>query len=312
MRIVFMGTPEFAVPSLQGLYAGGHEVLAVFTQPDRPKGRGKQMAAPPIKEAALELNLPVFQPESVRTDEVYGQLLELEPDAIIVVAYGKILPKRLLDLPKWGCINVHASLLPAYRGAAPIHWAIVNGETETGITIMKMDEGLDTGDMLSKKVTPIHDNNTMGELHDRLKFEGAQLLLTTLEGLQAGNVTPVPQSEVGTSYASLIKKEHEQIDWNQSAQKIHDHIRGFNPFPGTYTNFRGERFKIWQSLVSAKTWNEVPGTIYLDGKEITVSTGDGTLTLIEVQPQSSRKMAASDWASGHKLQNGEQFEEIKG
>ena len=196
MRIVFMGTPEFAVPSLQGLYAGGHEVLAVFTQPDRPKGRGKQMAAPPVKEAALELNLPVFQPESVRTDEVYGQLLELEPDAIIVVAYGKILPKRLLDLPKWGCINVHASLLPAYRGAAPIHWAIVNGETETGITIMKMDEGLDTGDMLSKKVTPIHDNNTMGELHDRLKFEGAQLLLTTLEGLQAGNVTPVPQSEV--------------------------------------------------------------------------------------------------------------------
>ena len=312
MRIVFMGTPEFAVPSLQGLYAGGHEVLAVFTQPDRPKGRGKQMAAPPVKEAALELNLPVFQPESVRTDKVYGQLLELKPDAIIVVAYGKILPKRILDLPKWGCINVHASLLPAYRGAAPIHWAIVNGETETGITIMKMDEGLDTGDMLSKKVTPIHDNNTMGELHDRLKFEGAQLLLTTLEGLQAGNVTPVPQSEVGTSYASLIKKEHEQIDWNQSAKKIHDHIRGFNPFPGTYTNFRGERFKIWQSLVSAKTWNEVPGTIYLDGKEITVSTGDGTLTLIEVQPQSSRKMAASDWASGHKLQNGEQFEEIKG
>lgn len=312
MRIVFMGTPEFAVPSLQGLYAGGHEILAVFTQPDRPKGRGKQLAAPPVKEAALELNLPVYQPESVRTEDIYDQLLKLKPDVIIVVAYGKILPKRILDLPKWGCINVHASLLPAYRGAAPIHWAIVNGESETGITIMKMDEGLDTGDMLAKKVIPIQNNSTMGELHDRLKFEGAQLLLATLEGLKVGNITPVSQSETGYSYASLIKKEHEQINWNQSAIKIHDHIRGFNSFPGTYTNFRGERFKIWQSLVSNKSSNDAPGTIHLEGKEVAVSTGDGMLSLVEVQPQSSRKMSALDWASGHKLQNGEQFKEIKG
>jgi methionyl-tRNA formyltransferase len=238
MKLVFMGTPDFAVPSLQALQEAGHQIAGVFTQPDRPAGRGKKMMPSPVKVLAEKLNLPVFQPLKIKTPEAIDSIRKLEPECIVVVAYGQILSPEILNLPPYGCINVHASLLPSYRGAAPIHWAVLNGEQKTGVTTMLMDEGLDTGDMLLAAEYPISSTATTGEVHDALARLGAEVLLKTLRGLQDGTLKPVPQPQEFT-YAPPLKREHERIDWSHSALAIHNQIRGLNPWPGAYTTFRG-------------------------------------------------------------------------
>lgn len=314
MRLVFMGTPEFAVPSLKALTAQGHEVCAVFTQPDRPAGRGKKLKPSAVKVAAEELGLAVFQPERIKTPEVLATLQELAPEAIIVVAYGQILSADILNLPPQGCINVHASLLPQYRGAAPIHWAVMNGETQTGVTTMLMDEGLDTGAMLLKAVYPISEEITTGELEEALAHLGAELLLKTLDHLEQGIL--VPQLQTGeTCYASLLKREHERIDWTRSARDIHNQIRALNPFPGSFTTFHQENLKIWRSRLSGspeltEADNQksagVPGEVVSVAKEgIVLQTGSGRILIQEVQPAGKRAMPARDFFLGRRAQVGE-------
>jgi methionyl-tRNA formyltransferase len=315
MRIVFMGTPDFAVPSLQALVKNGHDVLGVFTQPDRPAGRGKNLKPSPVKVAALELGLAVFQPEKVKTSDSIQQLKELAPDAIIVVAYGQILSKEILNLPRFGCINVHASLLPDLRGAAPIHWALLYGEKKTGVTTMQMDEGLDTGDMLLKAEYSISEEATTGEVHDALAQLGGGLLIKTLSQLKNGELKAIPQ--VGqTRYASLLKREHEEIHWSQNAEVIHNQIRGLNPWPGAYTTFRGENLKVWRSKVPHETLvkqssgleTAQPGAVLevlQDG--LLVQTGNGVLIITEVQPAGKKAMPARDFFLGRRAQIGERF-----
>lgn len=310
MKVIFMGTPDFAVPTLQALAdSKNYSVLEVVTQPDRPKGRGKHLAAPPVKELALKLGLPCYQPETMRSQEVLDHFRQLNPDVIVVVAYGRILPREILEIPKYGCINVHSSLLPDFRGAAPIHWAIYHGRKETGVTTMYINEGLDTGDMLLKSSRPIDDSISMGELHDLLKDDGAALLIQTLDQLEKGTAIRIPQDDSQATYAPLITKEDEKIDWTRSAEEIHNQIRAFNPWPGTYTSFRNERLKIWKTHVKTddNTQGEA-GTILYSEKEVGVFTGNGILVLEEVQPQSRNRIAALDWARGHELKANEKFE----
>jgi len=309
MRVIFMGTPEFAVPTLQKLAnSGKHIVIEVFSQPDRPKGRGKKLAFPPVKEAALDLGLSCYQPESVRKSEVIEHIRELQPDVVVVVAYGKILPKELLEIPRYGCINVHSSLLPKYRGAAPIHWAIYNGEEESGVTTMLLDEGMDTGDILLAKTCNISDSTTMGELHDQLKEDGALLLLDTLEGIGNGTLKPVKQDETWATHAPLITKNDEVIDWKRNAEEVRNQVRAFNPWPGSYTHFRGERLKIWKANVGVNLEPLLKiGEVRVHGKNVYVGTGKGNLALLEVQPQSRAKVSAIDWARGQNLELGEYF-----
>lgn len=308
MRLVFMGTPDFAVPTLQALVANGHEVCGVYTQPDRPSGRGKNLKPSPVKAAAQELGLPIYQPERIKKPEVVTQLKELQPEAIIVVAYGQILSSDILKLPPKGCINVHASLLPQYRGAAPIHWAVMEGETFTGVTTMLMDEGLDTGDMLLKGEYPISDEATTGEIHDALAQMGAQLLIKTLDGIKEGTV--IPQKQNGeTCYASLLKREHEKIDWSRSAQEIHNQIRGLNPWPGAFTTFREENLKIWKSKVLSLSQSQAQlgEIVELNNEGIILQTGAGQILLQEVQPAGKRAMSARDFYLGRHAQAGELF-----
>ncbi|WP_425807191.1 methionyl-tRNA formyltransferase [Desulfitobacterium sp. Sab5] len=308
MRLVFMGTPDFAVPTLQALVAQGHEVCGVYTQPDRPSGRGKNLKPSPVKVAAQELGLPIYQPERIKKPEVVAQLKELRPEAIIVVAYGQILSSDILRLPPKGCINVHASLLPKYRGAAPIHWALMEGETVTGVTTMLMDEGLDTGDMLLKGEIRISDEATTGEIHDALAQLGAQLLIKTLVGLKEGTV--IPQKQNGeTCYASLLKREHEKIDWSRGAQEIHNQIRGLNPWPGAFTTFREENLKVWKSKILPSSQAQAqPGEIVeLSNEGIVLQTGSGLILLQEVQPAGKRAMSARDFYLGRHAQTGEPF-----
>jgi len=247
MRLVFMGTPDFAVPALRALVSAGHDVVGVFTQPDRPAGRGKNLKPSPVKVVAEELGLAVFQPEKIKTPEGIQQLRVLEPEGIIVVAYGQILSKEILELPAKGCINVHASLLPSYRGAAPIHWAVMRGETRTGVTTMLMDEGLDTGGMFLKREVLISNEATTGEIHDELAALGGELLIDTLNGLEKGDLIPIPQTGE-SNYAPLLKREHERLDWSRRADELHHQIRGLNPWPGAFATFRGENLKIWRSM----------------------------------------------------------------
>lgn len=307
MRVVFMGTPDFAAPTLEALHASvEHSVVAVFTQPDRPKGRGKKIAYSPIKEIAIKYDLPCYQPEKIRkNEEILDILKTLQPDVIVVVAYGQILPKSILDLAPYGCINVHSSLLPELRGAAPIHWAIYQGKKETGVTTMCMDAGLDTGDILLKSKKEITPNMTMGELHDLLKIDGASLLLQTLDGLKKQTLERQKQDETLSSYAPLIHKEDEVIDWNRSARELHNQVRAFNPWPGSYTYFKGSRLKIWTTLVleddSFSESSNPPGTVRVEKNQVIVSAGKGSLILTEVQPQSKSKIQAIDWAHGQKI-----------
>lgn len=289
MRIVFMGTPDFAVGSLQALCESGkHEILAVVTQPDRPKGRGNKLLQTPVKEYALAQGLTVYQPQKVKTPEFVELLHELQPELIVVAAFGQFLSKEILELPKYGCINVHASLLPKYRGAAPIQYAIIKGEKESGVTIMQMDIGMDTGAMLDKVVVPIAENTTMGELHDALREQGAALLLEVIDKIAAGTAVAEPQDNEQATYATLLDRSMEHIDWSKTAQEVHNLIRGFNPAPSTFTKLpNGKSLKIWGSKMTDKSSAAAAGTVIETGKHsFFVACGEGVLEITEVQPES--------------------------
>lgn len=307
LRIVFMGTPDFAVPCLEAIVKDGHEVLAVVTQPDRPKGRGKKLALSPVKQAALNQNIDVLQPGKVKDPAFLQQMQELKPDVIVVVAFGQLLPKAILDLPQHGCINVHASLLPRYRGAAPIHWSVINGETLTGVTTMYMDVGMDTGDMIIKAEVPIDPDETTGQLHDRLMQEGAQLLSRTLRLIEQGQAPRTPQNTDEATYASLLKREIEHVDWSLTANQVHNHIRGLYPWPGAYCLFQGKPFKLCKArIVSPSGISQHPGRITaLTPDGIVVETGKGLIELLELQPESRQRMNAKDCANGYGLKVGQ-------
>lgn len=306
MRIVFMGTPDFAVASLKALAERGtDEIVGVFTQPDRPKGRGQKMLMTPVKEYALERGFEVYQPQRVKTPEVIGLLQGLAPDLIVVAAFGQFLPKEILEMPKYGCINVHASLLPKYRGAAPIHYAILNGETESGVTIMQMDIGMDTGDMLTKVKVAITPEMTMGELHDELKEQGGALLLETIEKIKRGEITPVKQNNDEATYAHLLTREMEIIDWSLPAEQIHNKIRAFNPAPGNVTTLPdGKKLKIWRAQLAEGSG--VPGKVLEVLKTgFKVACGSGALLVTEVQPESKKRMQASVFCNGRGINAGD-------
>lgn len=308
MRIVFMGTPDFAVGSLQALCESGkHEIVGVVTQPDRPKGRGNKMLMTPVKEYALEQGLTVYQPQKVKTPEFVQTLRELQPELIVVAAFGQFLSRELLELPPHGCINVHASLLPKYRGAAPIQYAIIKGEKESGVTIMQMDIGMDTGAMLEKVVVPIAENTTMGELHDALREQGAALLLKVIDDIAAGTAVAEPQNDAEATYATLLDRSMEHIDWTNSAQEVHNLIRGFNPAPSTFTKLpNGKSLKIWGSRLTDKKSEAAAGTVVEAGKHsFFVACGSGVLEITEVQPESKKRMAAQVFLNGRGVAEGD-------
>ena len=298
MRIVFMGTPDFAVPSLKALLEAGHEIAAVYTQPDKPKGRGHKLLPPPVKELAMEHNIPVYQPVTLRKPEAIEELRALEPELIVVAAYGKILPVDALNIPPRGCINVHGSLLPKYRGAAPIQWAVLNGDKVTGVTIQQMGEGVDTGDMLSKAETEIGPDETSGELFDRLMVLGAELLIDTIEKLDT--IVPEPQDHTQATHASMISKEMGAIDWTKPAQVIHDQVRGLNPWPAAYCTVDGKRMKIFRTQIVAAMGE--PGVVTSLNGEMTVFCGENAVQLTEIQPENGKRMRGSDYLRGHPLQ----------
>lgn len=308
MRIVFMGTPDFAVGSLKALSeCGKYEIVSVITQPDRPKGRGNKVLMTPVKEYALSKGYPVFQPQKVKTPEFVAELKAMAPDLIVVAAFGQFLSQEILDLPKYGCINVHASLLPKYRGAAPIQYAIIKGEQESGVTIMQMDIGMDTGAMLDKVVVPIGENTTMGELHDALMEKGAELLLKVVAAIEAGSAVAVPQNNDEAVYATLLKREMECIDWSKSAQEVHNLIRGFNPVPSTFTTLpNGKHLKLFGSRLTGKDAKANAGTVVEVGKKsFFVACGSGVVEITEVQPESKKRMPAQVFVNGRGVQVGD-------
>ena len=308
MRIVFMGTPDFAVGSLQALCESGkHEILAVVTQPDRPKGRGNKLLQTPVREYALAQGLTVYQPQKVKAPEFVELLHELQPELIVVAAFGQFLSKEILELPKYGCINVHASLLPKYRGAAPIQYAIIKGEKESGVTIMQMDIGMDTGAMLDKVVVPIEENTTMGELHYALREQGAALLLQVIDKIAAGTAVAEPQDNEQATYATLLDRSMEHIDWSKTAQEVHNLIRGFNPAPSTFTKLpNGKGLKIWGSKMTDKNSAAAAGTVIETGKHsFFVACGEGVLEITEVQPESKKRMPAQVFLNGRGVQEGD-------
>jgi len=296
MRCVFLGTPAFAVPTLEAMIAAGHDVISVVTQPDRPSGRGHQLADSPVKEAALRHRLPVYQPERIRRPESVATLTALAPDAMVVVGYGQIVPQSIIDIPPHGIINVHASLLPKYRGAGPVQWAIANGETRTGVTTMRIDAGLDTGDMLLKAETDIGPDETAVELGARLAAMGAGLLIKTLAGIAM--IVAQKQDPAQATYAPLLKKEDGRIDWRQPAQVIHNRVRGFQPWPGAYTRFRGQQLHIWRSRV-ARTESGEPGRLLLH--PLRAVCGEGALEPIEVQLEGRKRISADAFANGQHI-----------
>lgn len=302
MRIVFMGTPDFAVPSLQALIDAGHDVCAVYTQPDKPQGRKQILTAPPVKTLALEHDIPVFQPNTLKNEDEQARLRELAPEVIIVVAYGKLLPKAVLDIPPHGCINVHGSLLPRWRGAAPIQWAVIAGDEMAGVTTMQMAEGLDTGDMLLTYETKVGEKETAGELFDRLAQSGAELLTKTLVKLD--EITPRPQDDAQSCYAHMLDKQMAVIDWSRSAHEIDCLIRGLNPWPIALTTLSGERLKVFAAEKAAG--NGEPGTVLeADPKKgLTVACGEGALKLIEIQLVGGKRMKATDFLRGHAIEVG--------
>ena len=305
MRVVFMGTPDFAVPSLQILLDHGYEVCAVYTQPDKPKGRGHKLQPPPVKELALQHQIPVFQPATLRKEEVQAEIRSWNPDVIVVVAYGKLLPKAVLDAPKLGCVNVHGSLLPQYRGAAPIQWTVLNGDKVAGVTTMFMAEGMDTGDMLLKAETPVGEEETSGQLFDRLKDLGADLLLETLQGLEVGTLTPVPQDEAQATRAPMLSKELSQVDWTKSAQQVHDLIRGLNPWPSAVSSLDGRKLKLHASRV--REGSGEPGKPFAQDGALWVYCGQGALELTEIQTENGKRMDGKSYLLGHPLQEGSHF-----
>ncbi|MBN9660458.1 MAG: methionyl-tRNA formyltransferase [Acidobacteria bacterium] len=305
MKLVFLGTPQFAVPTLEAVVRAGHEVAAVYTQPDRPKGRGQELALSPVKEAALRLGLEVRQPERVR--RCVDELAAIQADAMVVVGYGQIIPQNIIDLPRYGIINVHASLLPKYRGAGPIQWSIANGETVTGVTTMMINAGLDTGDMLLKAETPIGPEETALEVGPRLAVLGAELLVETLNGLLAGTITRVPQNDAEATLAPILKRDDGLIDWNQPAAVIHNRARGFLPWPGAWTSFRGVRFNVWRCRVASEgPGDRSPGAIYASGRKLYAACGASTaLELLEIQVEGRKRVDAAAFLNGQRLSDTE-------
>jgi methionyl-tRNA formyltransferase len=342
MRLVFLGTPAFAVPTLERVVEAGHQVIAVVTQPDRPRGRGQHAAAPPVKEAALRLGLPVYQPERVRRPEAVEYLRGMAADVMVVVGYGQIIPQNIIDLAPMGIINVHGSLLPKYRGAGPIQWAILNGETRTGVTTMRIDAGLDTGDMLLKAETEIGTDEDAIELGRRLAVMGADLLVETLSGLAAGKITPEPQDAAQATYAPLLKKDDGLIDWSQDAARIHNRVRGLQPWPGAYTKFRGHNLHIWKSRIGARGRGPGAGDPARQGaselgadegtrlgtrvlapdprppapgrivtlRPLLVECRACTLELVEVQMEGRKRISAADFANGQRVAENELLGEL--
>jgi len=306
MRIVFMGTPDFAVPSLEKLYGEGHQIALVVTQPDRPVGRKKKLTPPPVKTAALNLDIPLIQPEKLSHPEAIEAMRQTRPDAIALVAFGALLRKEVLELPELGCINAHASLLPKYRGAAPVQWAIAEGEKVTGITTMKMDQGLDTGDILLKEEVEIRQDDTGGSLHDRLAPVAGELLVKTLAGLERGGITPQPQDDREATYAPQLRKSDGKIDWDMPAEKIALRVRAFHPWPGTFTEVSGDNMKVmWAEVLDKSTEGKSPGEVIKCGREgITVACGEGAILITRLQPPGKRDMDVCEWLSGHCLDTG--------
>ncbi len=307
MNIVFMGTPDFAVPCLQRIIDDGHNVCGVFTQPDKPKGRGHRMTPPPVKELALKYDIPVYQPLKLRQGDSYDILKEINPDVIIVVAYGQILPANILELPEYGCVNIHASLLPRYRGAAPIQWCVINGEKKSGVTSMKMDVGLDTGDMLIQKEIDIGENENAEEFHDRLSALGADVLSQTLAELEKGSIVPKKQDDSFSNYAPMLSKDICPVDWNQPAQTVHNKVRGLYSWPCATADFNGKIIKIHKTVLAGKV-NGKPGEIVENGKRLVVACGDGQGVEITVlQAQGKKAMTAADYLRGNPMEKGKLF-----
>ena len=310
MRVVFLGTPEFAVPSLQALSAK-HEIVAVFTQPDRPKGRGNQVAQSAVKMAATALGLPVYQPERIRRPEVVEQLKNFNPDLMVVVGYGQIIPQTIIDIPKHGILNVHASLLPKYRGAAPIQWAIANGESETGVTIMQIDAGLDTGDMLLQERVRIGPDETAPEVSARLAPLGATLLLEAIAQMEAGRIHREKQNDAEATHAPILKKEDGRIEWTQPATRIYNRLRGFTPWPGAYATFRDQQLLVVRARLADHSSGALsPGILRVDKRRLFAGCGDNTvLELLEVQPAGKKRMQADAFLNGYKISDNERLGE---
>lgn len=306
MRVIFMGTPDFSVGTLEALVEAGHEIAAVVTQPDKPKGRGKTMQPTPVKEAAARHNLNVLQPSRVRDEAFLDRLEELQADVAVVVAFGQIIPKRLLEMPKYGCINVHASLLPDYRGAAPIQRAVIDGRKESGVTVMKMDEGLDTGDMIAKVSVPLEEAETGGSLFEKLSAAGAKLLVETLPAIASGEAVYEKQpQESPTPYASMITKSMGQIDWNKSAAELERLVRGLNPWPSAFTGWNHKILKIWKASVCEENSSFMPGQIArVSGDGICVQTGQGLLCVRELQLEGKKRMEADAFLRGNEMKEG--------
>ena len=322
MRVIFMGTPEFSVGTLEALISAGHEVCLAVTQPDKPKGRGKEMQFPPVKEAALKHGIPVFQPKKIRQPECVEELKKYQADVMVVIAFGQILPKEILELTPYGCINVHASLLPKYRGAAPIQWAIINGETVTGVTTMQMDEGLDTGDMIQMTEVEISEDETGESLHDKLAEAGAALCVETLKQIEAGTAVFEKQGESPTAYAKMLDKKMGNIDWDQPAEVIERLVRGLNSWPSAYTHWNEKVVKIWRAKAEKAAGNSaiagagmkaaessvLPGTVTEVRKDcICVQTGDGVLTIYELQIPGKKRMETSAFLRGYSIEAGTVF-----
>lgn len=301
-----MGTPDFAVPALESLIVHGYNLCGVFTQPDRPKGRGHKLQPPPVKELALRQGLEVYQPETLRDTEIQKKIIQMEPDVIAVVAYGKLLPPEILEIPHLGCINVHGSLLPKYRGAAPIQWTIINGESTAGVTTQFMAEGMDTGDILLKAEVPVGREETTGELFDRLKILGAKLLIETLDGLELGSIQRTPQNHDQATLAPKLQKEMSVVDWTQPALKIHDLIRGLNPWPCATTVLGGKRMKLLSSRIVEGEGRE-PGTVYVKNGEMIVACGQQALRIVELQTENGKRMGGREYLVGHPLEAGARF-----
>lgn len=306
MKVIFMGTPDFSVGTLEALVEAGHEVVLAVTQPDKPKGRGKEMQYTPVKECALKYDIPVYQPKRIREADCIEELRKYEADIMVVVAFGQILPKEILKMTPYGCVNVHASLLPKYRGAAPIQWAIIDGEKVTGVTTMQMNEGLDTGDMLLKTEVVIEDTETGGSLHDKLALAGAKLCVETLKALKDGTVTPIPQGDTTTSYAKMLDKQLGNIDWTQSAVAIERLVRGLAPWPSAYTDWNGKVMKIWSAKVEESSTSGIPGSIVKVEKEaFCVQTGEGILKICELQIPGKKRMDTGAFLRGYEMKEGE-------
>ena len=303
MRILFMGTPEFAETSLKAMVEDGRNVIGVITQPDKPKGRGYEMAMPEVKVYALEKNIPVYQPETLKDNAIEGLLEELRPDVIIVVAYGKILPEYILNYPKYGCINIHGSLLPKYRGAAPIQRAVMDGLSVSGVTSMYMEKGLDTGDMLIKRELPIGEKTTAGEYHDALAILGGEVLLETLDALEAGTLSPEKQDDSLSTYASQLSKAEGEINWNETATAVYNKVRGLNPWPKAFSFINGKRFVI--DFVYKSKENGTPGEVLrADDEGLLIACKEGSVLVKEIKPEGKKMMAVSDYLRGHKIEKG--------